>query len=35
MGQRARGHGAVYLRADGRWEGQLRLPLGGCKSVYA
>jgi hypothetical protein len=35
MGRRARGHGAVYLRTDGRWEGQLRLPAGGRKSVYA
>ena len=35
MGKRARGQGAVYLRADGRWEGQLRLPVGGRKSVYA
>ena len=31
MGKRANGQGAVYLR----WEGQLRLPAGGRKSVYA
>ena len=24
MGKRANGQGAVYLRGDGRWEGQLR-----------
>jgi integrase len=35
MGKRANGQGAVYLRGDGRWEGQLRLPAGGRKSVYA
>ncbi len=29
MGKRANGQGAVYLRGDGRWEGQLRLPAGG------
>ncbi len=29
MGRRANGQGAVYLRGDGRWEGQLRLPAGG------
>jgi hypothetical protein len=32
MGKRANGQGAVYLRGDGRWEGQLRLPAGGRKS---
>ena len=26
LGKRANGRGAVYLRGDGRWEGQLRLP---------
>ena len=35
MGKRANGQGAVYLRGDGRWESQLRLPAGGRKSVYA
>ena len=35
MGKRANGQGAVYLRGDGRWEGQLRLPAGGRKSVSA
>jgi hypothetical protein len=35
MGKRANGQGAVYLRGDGRWKGQLRLPAGGRKSVYA
>ncbi len=34
-GKRANGQVAVYLRGDGRWEGQLRLPAGGRKSVYA
>jgi hypothetical protein len=34
MAKRADGQGAVYLRADGRWEAQLRLAGGGRKSVY-
>jgi transposase len=35
MGKRANGCGAIYLRGDGTWECQLRLPAGGRKSVYA
>src|SRR5438445_3374886 len=35
MAKRSNGEGAVYLRSDGRWEGQLRLPGGRRKSVYA
>ncbi len=35
MVKRGRGEGAVYLRGDGRWEAQLRLPSGRRKSVYA
>lgn len=34
MARRRWGQGAVYLRADGRWEGQLRLPDGNRKPVY-
>ena len=34
MAKRASGQGAVYLRADGRWEGQIRLAGGHRKSVY-
>jgi hypothetical protein len=33
MGKRANGQCAVYLRGDGRLEGQLRLPAGDGKSV--
>lgn len=35
MARRERGEGAVYLRSDGRWEAQLRLPNGQRKSIYA
>ena len=35
MGKRRRGFGAVFHRPDGRWEGQLRIPGGGRRSVYA
>jgi len=35
MGKRSRGFGAVYLRPDGRWEGQIRIPGGGRRSFYA
>lgn len=35
MARREWGQGAVYRRADGRWEAQLRLPGGRRKSVYA
>lgn len=35
MQNRQRGEGAVYRRRDGRWEGQLRLPDGRGKSIYA
>jgi hypothetical protein len=34
MARRAYGHGAIYRRADGRWEAQLRLGAGGRKSYY-
>ena len=34
MTRRAYGHGAIYRRADGRWEAQLRLGAGGRKSFY-
>jgi integrase len=34
MAKRTRRHRAIYLRADGRWEGQLGLPGGGRKSFY-
>jgi integrase len=34
MARRAYGHGAIYRRADGRWEAQLRLAAGGRKSFY-
>src|SRR5215467_9882539 len=35
MGKRRYGSGAVRLRSDGRWEGQLRLADGSRRSVYA
>ena len=35
MGKRRRGFGAIYHRRDGRWEGQIRIPGGGRRSVYA
>lgn len=35
MGKRRYGSGAVKLRSDGRWEGQLRLADGSRRSVYA
>jgi hypothetical protein len=35
MGKRSYGSGAVKLRSDGRWEGQLRLADGGRRHVYA
>lgn len=35
MERRGRGEGAIYRRADGRWEAQIRLPAGRRKSVYA
>ena len=35
MGKRKRGFGAVYLRPDGRWEGQIRIPGGARRSFYA
>jgi len=35
MGKRVRGYGAVYLRPDGRREGQIRIPCGGRRSFYA
>ncbi len=35
MGKRGRGFGAVYLRPDGRWEGQIRIPGGSRRSFYA
>jgi hypothetical protein len=34
MAKRGNGQGAVYLRADGRWEAQIRLAGGLRKSVY-
>lgn len=34
MARRAYGQGAIYRRADGRWEAQLRLGAGGRKSFY-
>jgi integrase len=34
MARRKNGRGAVFQRADGRWEGQLRLPAGGRKCFY-
>lgn len=35
MGRRRHGLGAVKRRSDGRWEGQVRLPDGSRKYVYA
>ncbi len=35
MGKPRYGSGAVKLRSDGRWEGQLRLADAGRRSVYA
>ena len=34
MARRARGNGAVYLRGDGRWEAQFRMPDGRRKCLY-
>jgi hypothetical protein len=34
MGKRQAGFGAVYRRADGRWEGQIRIPGGRRRSLY-
>lgn len=34
MAKRGNGEGAVYLRADGRWEAQIRMAGGRRKSVY-
>jgi integrase len=34
LGKRRRGFGAVYHRPYGRWEGQIRIPGGGRRSVY-
>ena len=35
MGTRQHRFGAVYQRADGRWEGKIRIPRGGRCSFYA
>ena len=35
MARRNRGLGAVFLRADGRWEGQIRIGGGRRRSIYA
>jgi len=35
MTRRNRGLGAVFLRADGRWEGQIRIGGGRRRSFYA
>ena len=35
MARRNRGFGAVFLRADGRWEGQIRIGGGRRRSFYA
>jgi hypothetical protein len=35
MARRARGAGAVFQRADGRWEAQLRIGPGRRRSLYA
>ncbi|MDQ6878929.1 MAG: hypothetical protein M3082_14810 [Candidatus Dormibacteraeota bacterium] len=35
MARRNRGLGAVFLRADGRWEGQIRIGGGRRRSFYA
>jgi hypothetical protein len=35
MARRARGAGAVFQRADGRWEAQLRIGPSRCRSLYA
>ena len=35
MARRNRGLGAVFLRADGRWEGQIRIGAGRRRSFYA
>jgi hypothetical protein len=35
MARRKNGTGSVFLRGDGRWEAQLRLPDGRRKCVYA
>ena len=34
MNKRTYGHGAIYHRADGRWEGQFRIKDGGRRSFY-
>jgi hypothetical protein len=35
MGKRRRGYGAIFYQADGRWEGQIRIPGGRWRSFYA
>jgi hypothetical protein len=35
MARRNQGLGAVFLRADGRWEGQIRIAGGRRRSFYA
>ena len=35
MGKRGRGFGPVFWRPDRRWEGQIRIPGGGQRSLYA